>query len=268
MIPKIIHYCWFGPNEIPHNQKKLIDDWKRLMPDYTFVCWNENSIPLDSSPFLQQAYEAKMWAFVADYVRVYALFNMGGVYLDTDVEVKQKFDSYLNYSMFTSVEYHPSYSDAPLLSKMIDKSGNRLTSLRPDVKIPGIGLMSATIGAQKDFVFLKELLDWYNNMSFADNRKNNYTIPSTLAIIAERYGFKYINQLQLLKNNIIIFPADVFADFRTSSKDSITVHHCEGSWSSDKGILKKIVMIIYRHKFLRNIYMRIRNLFTQYPVVY
>ena len=142
MIPKIIHYCWFGPKQIPENHQRYIRRWKELMPDYEYICWNENKIDVTLSPFLKQAYDAKMWAFVADYTRIYALIKYGGIYMDTDVEVCERFDSFLKYSFFTSVEYHPNYADAPTLAKMVDSLGKRLPEIPPKKKIPGVGYVS------------------------------------------------------------------------------------------------------------------------------
>ncbi len=268
MIPKIIHYCWFGPNQIPDYQQQYIRHWKKLMPDYEYICWNENKIDVSSSPFLKQAYDAKMWAFVADYTRVYALIKYGGIYMDTDVEVREGFDDFLTYSFFTSVEYHPNYEDSPKLAKMLDSSGRRLPEVPSKKKIPGIGLMSAIFGAERDLEFLKQLLAWYDNMSFEENRRENYTIPATLAIVAEKYGFRYKNEKQILAKSMAIFPSNVFADFRTSDNNSVAIHHCEGSWSSHGGFIKSFVMELYKHTFTRKLYMGLRNRFTKYPVKY
>ena len=87
MIPKIIHYIWFGGKPFPDKIIKCIDSWKKYLPEYEFRLWNEESFDVNSSIFTKQAYENKKWAFVSDYVRVYALYNYGGWYLDTDIEI-------------------------------------------------------------------------------------------------------------------------------------------------------------------------------------
>ena len=100
-IPKIIHYCWFGGNPMPDSFQKCIDSWKQVMPEYEIVCWDESNFDLTSVPFVSEAAEMKKWAFVSDYVRLYALYYQGGIYLDTDVEIVQPLDRFLMHSFFS-----------------------------------------------------------------------------------------------------------------------------------------------------------------------
>lgn len=92
MIPKIIHYCWFGRNPLPDLAKKCIQSWKKFCPDYEIKEWNEDNFDINSNQYVKEAYKAKKWAFVTDYVRLWALVNFGGVYMDTDVEVINSID--------------------------------------------------------------------------------------------------------------------------------------------------------------------------------
>ena len=98
-IPKIIHYCWFG-DKMPKKIKQNINKWKKIMPDYEFKEWNEQNFNCDSNDFVEQAYKNKKWAFVADYARLKALYEYGGIYLDTDVEILKAFDDLLNEKKF------------------------------------------------------------------------------------------------------------------------------------------------------------------------
>ena len=96
MIPKKIHYCWFGRNPKPKLAQKCMQSWHKYCNDYEIVEWNEDSFDLEAAPlYVKQAYEAKKWAFVTDYVRLYALYYHGGIYMDTDVEVLKSFDPFL-----------------------------------------------------------------------------------------------------------------------------------------------------------------------------
>lgn len=87
MIPKIVHYCWFGGNPLPEDAIKCIESWKKYLPDYEIKEWNESNFDLDCCQFVKDAYKEKKWAFITDYVRLYAMVNEGGIYMDTDVEV-------------------------------------------------------------------------------------------------------------------------------------------------------------------------------------
>lgn len=88
-IPKIIHYCWFGGKPLPEEAKCFIDTWKKYCPEYHIQQWNENNFDINQNQYCREAYAAKKWAFVADYVRLKVLYEYGGIYMDTDVEIKK-----------------------------------------------------------------------------------------------------------------------------------------------------------------------------------
>ena len=104
MIPKTIHYCWFGGNPLPDLAVKCIDSWKKYCPDYEIKEWNEKNFNLDACPYVREAYEAKKWAFVSDYARLYAMVTEGGIYMDTDVEVLKPLDEYLDNLAFSGFQ--------------------------------------------------------------------------------------------------------------------------------------------------------------------
>ena len=104
MIPKTIHYCWFGRGEKPKLVKKCIESWKKHLPDYALVEWNENNFDVSQNDFVRQAYAHRNFAFVSDYARAKALYEHGGIYFDTDVEVLQSFDAFLHHMFFVGFE--------------------------------------------------------------------------------------------------------------------------------------------------------------------
>ena len=104
MIPKIIHYCWFGRNPLPESAKKCIDSWRKFLPDYEIKEWNEDNFDVNIIPYTQQAYEAKKYAFVSDYARFWILYHHGGVYFDTDVEVIRPMDDIIKKGPFMGRE--------------------------------------------------------------------------------------------------------------------------------------------------------------------
>ena len=104
MIPRIIHYCWFGKGEMPESAKNCIASWHEHMPDYEYKFWNEDSFDVTQNVYVEEAYDAKKYAFVSDYVRLWALEREGGIYMDTDVEVFKPFDDLLNHKAFAGFE--------------------------------------------------------------------------------------------------------------------------------------------------------------------
>ena len=96
MIPKVIHYCWFGGNSLPEEAKRCIESWKKYCPDYKIIEWNENNYDVNSNEYMKAAYKEKKWAFVSDYARIDVVYKYGGIYMDTDVELVKELDSFLN----------------------------------------------------------------------------------------------------------------------------------------------------------------------------
>ena len=101
---KYIHYCWFGDKPLPKLAKKCINSWKKYLPDYEIIKWNEENVNIDECPFIKEAYRNKKWAFVADYARTKALKEMGGIYFDTDMEIKKDISDLLNNNTFLGLE--------------------------------------------------------------------------------------------------------------------------------------------------------------------
>ena len=167
MIPKIIHYCWFGRNPLPELAQKCIASWKKYCPDYQIIEWNEDNFDINCNAYVKEAYEAKKWAFVSDVARLYALVEMGGIYMDTDVEVLKPLDSLLKYEAVSGFE--------------------------SETAIP-TGLMAACKG-QKLFV---ELLHEYDTIHFkrSDGSLDLTTNVTRITNTCLKYGFKANNSLQ------------------------------------------------------------------------
>lgn len=250
MIPKIIHYCWFGNKEMPKDQKRYIHEWKKMLPDYKFKCWTENDFDIDGCTFTRDAKDAGKWAFVADYVRLYALYTIGGIYMDTDVKLLKTFQPYLDCGFFSSFENHLNGK-----SDYVDEQGNRLS--RDSIKIPEMGIMSAVIGGEKGNAFLKDVLDFYNTHTYDFIFSNRLTIPTTLSFCAEKYGFRYKDEYQSLGAGIRIYPTSIFSNYDQYGKESVTVHYCAGSWS-EKSLYKRVRSKLYRIKWLRMLVKKIK----------
>lgn len=208
MIPKIIHYVWVGNNPKPKDIKKCMKTWKKHLKDYKIIEWNESNFDINSHPFVKKAYEAKKWAYVSDYIRMYAIYNYGGIYLDTDVLVLENFDKFLNNKVFVGFE-RENYP------------------------------FTAVFGAEKKNKFIKKLLDYYDNLdAYNFDFENNNTI-SVSNILINEYGCSKENKEQLLKDGIKVYKDDILCN---PSKNSTTVHIFTGTWLEGiKPLKRKIV---------------------------
>lgn len=212
MIPKVIHYCWFGNNRKSKLIKDCISSWKKFLPDYEIIEWNESNTDL-SHPFLIEAYKQKKWAFVSDWIRLKILYEYGGVYLDTDMMMVKKIDDLLNFRCFFGAE---------------------------DLEFISCGI----IGAEKKNDFIKKCFDFYFESNFfdGDSIKMN-TIPRIVTkIFKEEYSFFGSFGDLIVDNDLAIFPSVFFYPFpfdesKSNSKykefikeESFTVHLWNSSW--------------------------------------
>jgi hypothetical protein len=257
MIPKKIHYCWLSGEKIPHDIKKCIESWKKIMPEYELVLWDKNKFDIESIPFVSEAYRARKWAFAADYIRLYAIYTEGGIYLDSDVYVKKSFDNFLTDDFFTSVEYHKRIVEEGNVGELLNRDGTvKNNMMGGEVFTQGIGIQAAILGGVKWHPFLKSCLDWYNDKHFilSDGTYFNKILsPAIYANIAIKYGFRYINEMQKLNENMVIYPSTIFAgSMGEIEKDSYAIHCCNGGWQ-EKGFYQKIKEKLSRNDFLRKV---------------
>ena len=210
MIPKIIHYCWFGGNPLPELANKCIDSWKKYCPDYEIKEWNENNFDLNYCDYVKEAYQSKKWAFVSDVVRLYALVNEGGIYMDTDVEVIKSLDSLLEYQAVSGFE--------------------------TDTMIP-TGLMAS----EKNNLMFKKLLDEYQDSHFIlkDGSLDKTTNVIRITDACSKYGFVPNNTKQTI-NSFTLLPKDFLCPKNIETgkieitENTLTIHHFNGSWLSDE----------------------------------
>lgn len=208
MSTKYIHYCWFGGKPLPKLAKKCIKSWKKYLPDFKIIEWNENNVDLEECPFVKEAYDNKKWAFVADYVRTKALYEMGGIYFDTDMEITKNIDELLNNITFLGIE----------------DSGKIAVGVWYEKKAKA---------------FLpKNMLEFYNNLSgFDSDNSYTYTIPNIITSIVNDSSFVMgKTSIQKLKNNITIYPRDYFYPLSYDRQNNIftentcMIHYYDASW--------------------------------------
>lgn len=231
MIPKVIHYCWLSNDPYPEKIRNCMETWRRVLPDYEIKLWNTQNFDIDKAPaYVQQAYRQHKWAFAADYIRMYALYTEGGIYLDSDVKVLKPFDEFLNYNFFTSLEYHPSQIEMTGARDMIDAEGRRIK----EGFVSGIQIQAAVMGAEPGCPFVKDVLDDYQHRQFEmpeGNKGMGVISPFVYARVMEKYGFRYIDRDQLLQDNIMVFRSEIFAGNKhEATPASYAIHYCAHSW--------------------------------------
>lgn len=238
MIPKIIHYCWFGKKDLSPLASKCIDSWKAFLPDYEIMRWDETTFNVDSFLYTKQAYKEKKFAYVSDVVRLYALSRFGGIYMDTDVEVIRPFDELLKNKSFTGFE-------------------------------DNITITTATIGCSPKSKWIQDLLDSYIDKSFYDDDDNPVLIPNpnlfTDYLVSK--GLVNNNTFQIVEDYISIYPSIFFSPkshetgIINIAPDTHSIHHFSGSWlSKRRKILNRIKYFLVSitgesfFKKLKNIY--------------
>lgn len=230
MIPKVIHYCWLSGDPFPEKIRRCMDTWRRLMPDYELKLWSLENFDLASAPvYVQAAVKERKWAFAADYIRVYALYTEGGIYLDSDVAVLRRFDEFLDNAFFSSMEHHLTQVERYDDRSMIDAEGRRTG----EGYLMGMMIQAAVMGAEAGCPLLADVLDWYREHPFEMNGADvqGPISPQIYARVAERYGFRYRDEDQRLPGRITIYRSEVFAGNRhEATAASAAIHYCAHSW--------------------------------------
>lgn len=233
MIPKILHYCWFGHSLMPQSQSDFIHHWEQLMPDWQIIRWDESNFSPDFCPYTAEAYRQKKWAFVSDVARLHALNQMGGVYLDTDVELYSTLEPYLNNHLFSAVEMYPEDFEREG-RHLVDSDGS---PLEPMANIPYCGFLSAVLGAETHHLLIEECLSHYKQRPPLkdDGTLNAIVIDGVLARHAVNHGFRYTDLLQRLPD-MTIYPSSIFSYIGAPDRShAVAFHHTAWSWMPQKG---------------------------------
>ncbi|WP_026633040.1 glycosyltransferase family 32 protein [Dyadobacter alkalitolerans] len=215
MIPKVIHYCWFGRGKMPAIADQCIASWKTHLSDYQLRLWNEDSFDVNSVPYVSEAYQERKFAFVTDYVRLYAIHQFGGIYMDTDVEVLKSLDDFLQLPAFSGFE--------------------------SEREIPTGIMASEQFGR-----WAGEQLQYYKGKHFrrSDGSLDMTTNVEIISGMMAANGFKLNNTYQIYSDCMHIFPKDYFcpksrSGIVTLTPNSYCIHHFEGSWQPKRVKLKK-----------------------------
>jgi hypothetical protein len=214
MIPKIIHYCWFGGNPLPELAQKCIASWRKYLPDYEIKEWNESNYDVHKIPYIDEAYNAKKYAFVSDYARFDILYKYGGIYFDVDVEVIKPFDE-------------------------IIKNGGFMGFESKDGVAAGLG-----IGCNAGLGIVYQILEFYSTLHFLnpDGSFNVRTVVEYVTQILRKNGLEMKNTIQSL-DGLTIYPSDYFCPKSpvtgkiTITGNTFSIHHYDASWLSEKARL-------------------------------
>jgi len=218
MIPKTIHYCWFSRNPKPKLAEKCIRSWKKHCPDYQIIEWNEDNFDISACPlYVRQAYEAKKWAFVTDYVRLKVVYEHGGIYLDTDVEIKKSLDGLLQHDAYFGFE-----------------DGKHIAT--------GLGF-----GAIKRHPVLREMMGDYEDIPFMkeDGTCDLLPCPQRNTNNLIQRGLIQDDSWQILKDNILILPSvylcplSFWSGTGKITDETISVHWFSASWEEENNKLDR-----------------------------
>lgn len=228
MIPKIIHYCWFGRNPLPESALKCIASWRKFFPDYEIIEWNEDNFDVNGIPYTAQAYAAKKYAFVSDYARFKILYEHGGLYFDTDVEVIKSFDDILARGAFMGCE---------------------LAAAQNNAINPGLGL-----GVAPGLGLYTELLEKYSTLQFVreDGSLNLTTIVTYTTELLVNHGLKATNDIQTVAD-ITIYPKEYFNPLNDNTgrlditPNTHSIHWYSKTWLEVNPLRMKLSRLAHRY---------------------
>ncbi len=225
VIPKIIHYCWFGGKKFPELIERCMKSWREKLSGYKMICWSTENFDVNICRYTKEAYEAGKYAFVSDYVRLYALYQCGGIYLDSDIEVIKTFDDLLGNEAFTGFENLHSVA-------------------------------TCIFGSEKGNPIFKEFLEYYENKPFILKDGSYDLTPNPIPITAccVKHGLVTNGQTQNL-NHIKIYAMDYFCPYnrateeRNITENTYCIHYFKGTWISEekKQIINRRKSIIKKY---------------------
>lgn len=216
MIPKTIHYCWFGGNKLPKLAKRCIRSWRKYLPDYEIKEWNESNFDVNINPYVKEAYKVHRYAFMSDYARYWVLYHYGGVYFDTDVELLRSINQILKNGGYMSFETSPKSKDLYVN--------------------PGLGM-----AMEPGHPFLKEMLDMYRDLHFInpDGTHNLKSIVMYTSEVLIGKGLQKTTDIQKI-DGINIYPKEYFNPYNSETKKfeitdkTYSIHYFAGSWFTKK----------------------------------
>ncbi len=238
MIPKIIHYCWFGRNPLPELAQKCIASWKKYLPDYEIKEWNEDNFDVNIIPYTAEAYAQKKYAFVSDYARFWILHKYGGIYFDTDVEVIRPIDDIIARGNFMGFETDPNPAKGNASEGSV---------------APGLGL-----GVTPGLDLMKKMLDYYDGKHFVceANVRNQITVVHICTEVLMESGLQNVAGIQKVEDECYVYPSEYFCPVNVTTgrihveKNTRTIHHYAGTWVDKKFSVKDFIKKLLPEKLV------------------
>lgn len=212
MIPKTIHYCWFGKKDLPPEAKRCIASWKKMCPDYNIIRWDENNFDVNQNPFSKAAYEAKKWAFVSDYTRLKVVYDNGGIYLDTDVELRKNLDSLREHGCYIGIQQNEFLCNT------------------------GLGF-----GATKSNPVVLKMLKSYDDLTFSESHTLELSCPLLNNAAIRSYGIVSNTEITNLPE-VTVYPPQYFDPYGGENllcDETYSIHHYAASWTSEENQFKR-----------------------------
>lgn len=229
MIPKIIHYCWFGGNSLPSDVLKCIKTWEKYCPDYEIKRWDESNFDVNSHPFIKAAYESKAWAFVSDYARLKVVYENGGIYLDTDVELLKNLDFLLKNQCYIGIQ-------------------------QPELLCStGLGF-----GAEKLSPVVHKMLECYDTILFSEQEKASFACPWLNDKVIRSFGTISNDEVTYLKE-VTVYPPCYFDPLSTGNTKNlfcdktVSIHHYAATWTKKRTRLKRKLIRLFGEKRYYNL---------------
>lgn len=222
MIPKVIHYCWFGGKPIPNELRKYMKSWKRLCPDYQIRKWDESNFDVDRHPFVKAAYAAEAWAFVSDYARLKVVYDHGGIYLDTDIELLKNTDFLLEHDFFIGIQQKGKCDQAYATT--------------------GLGF-----GAVKYHEVVRKMMNEYDEIGFDLESKEKFACPILNTKVLNGYGYKPSDDVQNY-NGMVVYPSEFFdpcspgSDKMLLTGNTVSIHHYSATWMDSQTRLRRRII--------------------------
>lgn len=219
MIPKLIHYCWFGPQPLPAATRQYIASWRQFLPDYQIQLWNEHNFDYQANAYTRSAYAADKYAFVADVCRIQALYQHGGIYLDTDVQMIASFDPFLHHHCFTGFEQ----------------------GMNPYTRELTCNPQAGVMGCEAGSILMHDIWQQYQNLEF--NPQKLITINQLFKQIYQKHRIILNDQRQEIPGYVCVYPSDYFMAKNAYTHElnrtanTVCIHHYDGTWLNDsKGV--------------------------------